>query len=84
MNHPRARQSLGREVAALGGNLHPALAALYEDGTRALVPYLVSEYVDGIDLDDEIAERGALRTARDHTAGHAGDGRAAHPCTPGD
>jgi serine/threonine protein kinase len=60
MNHPRARQSLGREVAALGGNLHPALAALYEDGTSAVMPYLVSEYVDGIALDEEIAERGAL------------------------
>jgi eukaryotic-like serine/threonine-protein kinase len=59
-SHPRARQSLGREVAALSGNLHPGLARLYQDGTRARVPYLVFEYVDGIALDDEIDEGGVL------------------------
>jgi serine/threonine protein kinase len=52
--HPRARRSLGREVAALAGNQHPALAQLYEDGTRRSVPFLVFEYVDGVALDDEI------------------------------
>jgi len=60
MTDPRARQSMGREVAAVGGNLHPGLARLYEDGTRAPAPYLVSEYVDGIALDDEIDEGGVL------------------------
>jgi serine/threonine protein kinase len=57
---PRARESLGREVAVLGGNLHPGLVGLYEDGTRRSVPYLVFEHVDGIALDDEIDERGVF------------------------
>ena len=60
MTHPRARQSLGREVAALGGNLHPGLARLYEDGTQAPEPYVVVEFIDGIALDDEIDENGAF------------------------
>lgn len=60
MSHPRARQSLRREVAALGGNLHPGLARLYEDGTKASQPYVIFEYVDGVALDDEIDERGAF------------------------
>jgi serine/threonine protein kinase len=60
VEHPRARGTLCREVAALGGNLHPALPRLYADGTQAAVPYLVIEHVDGPDLDDELDERGAL------------------------
>jgi serine/threonine protein kinase len=58
LGHPRARRSLGREVAALGGNLHPALPRLYADGTAESVPYVVFEHVDGLALDDEIDEHG--------------------------
>jgi serine/threonine protein kinase len=61
LGHPRAQRSLGREVAALDGNLHPALPRLYEDGTSGAVPYLVFEHVDGLALDDEIDEHGALQ-----------------------
>lgn len=60
VGHPGARGSLRREVAALTGNLHPALPRLFEDGSDATLPYLVFEHVDGIALDVEIDERGAL------------------------
>lgn len=60
LDHPRARAALRREVAALDGNLHPALPRLYEDGTGRDVPYVVFEYVDGPALDYEIEENGAL------------------------
>jgi serine/threonine protein kinase len=63
LDHPRARASLDREVAALAGNLHPALPRLYEDGTGAPMPYLVFEHIDGIALDDEIDEHGAFAAA---------------------
>ncbi len=63
LDHPRARQSLCREVAALAGNLHPGLARLYDDGTAAATPYLVFEYIDGTALDDEIDEHGAFDPA---------------------
>ena len=60
LDHPRARRSLGREVAALAGNPHPALPALYVDGTAAATPHIVLEYVDGPALDDEVADHGPL------------------------
>lgn len=60
LDHPRARRSLCREVAALAGNLHPGLPRLYRDGTDAAQPHVVIEYVDGPALDDEIEERGAF------------------------
>ncbi len=60
LDHPRARRSLQREVSALAGNLHPGLPRLYEDGTAADVPYVVTEHVDGTALDDELDDRGAL------------------------
>lgn len=59
-DHPRARGSLRREVAALKGNLHPGLPRLYIDGTDAAEPHVVLEYLDGPALDDEIDERGAF------------------------
>lgn len=61
--HPRAVKSLRREVAALAGNLHPALPRLLDDGTQAPVPYLLIEYVDGPSLADELDENGALGPA---------------------
>jgi serine/threonine protein kinase len=60
LDHPRARRSLGREVAALAANLHPGLPALYSDGTGAAAPYVVVEHVDGPALDDDVADRGPL------------------------
>jgi eukaryotic-like serine/threonine-protein kinase len=59
-SHPRARASLRRESAALQNNPHPALPALYQDGTGSEVPFLVSEYVDGPALDEEIDTVGAF------------------------
>lgn len=53
-NHPRARESLRREVAALAGNQHPGLPRLYADGTDAAEPFVLLEYVDGLALDDAL------------------------------
>jgi eukaryotic-like serine/threonine-protein kinase len=58
--HPRARQSLRREVTALDGNLHPGLPRLYADGTNADEPFVVFEYVDGPALDDELDDHGPM------------------------
>ncbi len=44
----------------LAGNLHPALARIYVDGTAEPVPHVVFEHVDGDALDDEIAVHGAF------------------------
>ena len=55
-DHPRARQALRREVAALAGNLHPGLPRLYADGTDSAVPFVHLEYVDGPALDDALDE----------------------------
>lgn len=63
LDHPRARVSLRREVAALGGNLHPGLPRVYSDGTGDPVPNVVFEYVDGLALDDEIDENDAMSAA---------------------
>jgi serine/threonine protein kinase len=60
IDHPRARRSLGREVAALHDNPHPALPHLYVDGTAEPVPFLEFEYIDGPALDDEIDEHGGF------------------------
>jgi serine/threonine protein kinase len=60
IGHPRAQRSLSREVAALAGNLHPALPRLYIDGTSEPVPFVVLEHIDGTALDDELDERGPL------------------------
>ena len=61
--HPRARASLRRETAALQNNPHPALPQLYFDGTDLEIPYLISEYVDGPALDEEIDDVGAFAAA---------------------
>jgi serine/threonine protein kinase len=58
--HPRAARSLGREVAALEGNPHPALPRLYRDGTAAELPHIVIEYVDGPTLEEELGVNGPL------------------------
>ncbi len=60
VEHPRARGSLRREVAALGGLAHPALPRIYVDGTGEALPYLVFEQVDGLAIDVEVEERGAF------------------------
>jgi serine/threonine protein kinase len=60
IRHPRAVKALGRETAALAGNLHPALPRLLADGALEPVPHLLIEYVDGPSLAEEIDEHGAL------------------------
>jgi serine/threonine protein kinase len=60
LDHPRARRSLGREIAALAANEHPALPRLFEDGTHESVPFIVIEHVDGPAVDEEIAVSGAF------------------------
>ena len=63
VDHPRARASLAREVAALDGVLHPHLPRLYRADLDAAVPYLVEEHVDGPDLDDLLGRRRIRPTA---------------------
>jgi serine/threonine protein kinase len=63
VSHPRARAALGREATALGVARHPALPVLYDDGADAALPYVVMEHVDGVALDDELAESGAFDPA---------------------
>jgi serine/threonine protein kinase len=63
IHHPRALRSLQREVAALTGNLHPALPRLYADNTQDPIPHLLLEYVDGPSLADELEDNGTLSTA---------------------
>jgi serine/threonine protein kinase len=63
LQHPRAVKSLGRETAALTGNLHPALPRLLADGTLEPAPHLLIEYVDGPSLAEEIDLNGALAPA---------------------
>lgn len=58
--HPRARRSLGREVASLDGLLHPSLPRLYAHDLDAVPPYVVLEHLDGPALDEEIDRRGRL------------------------
>jgi serine/threonine protein kinase len=60
LDHPRARRALAREVTALAGNLHPGLPALYQDGTRGDVPFVVTEFVDGPALDELLDDDGPL------------------------
>ena len=60
VEHPRARRSLGREARALRRHPHPALPTLFVDGSRAPVPHLVQQYVDGPALDELVEEEGAL------------------------
>jgi serine/threonine protein kinase len=54
--HPRARKSLGREVAALTNNPHPVLPKLISDRSDADLPHIVLEYVDGPPLDEVVEE----------------------------
>jgi serine/threonine protein kinase len=60
LDHPRARQSLSREVEALAGNLHPVLPRLYAWQLEGPCPYLLLEYVDGPALDEELTDHKAL------------------------
>ena len=56
--HPRARNSLAREVAAIGDNPHPVLPRLFAAGLDADIPHVVVEYVDGDSLDAVIEDNG--------------------------
>ena len=56
----QAVKSLRREATVLSGNLHPALPRLLADGTSAPVPHVLTEYIDGPSLADELDDNGAL------------------------
>jgi len=58
--HPRAKNSLAREVAAIGGHPHPVLPRLFAAGLDDEIPHVVVEYVDGDSLDVVIEENGPL------------------------
>ncbi len=60
VDHPRAIQSLEREVAALDGLVHPNLPRLIGHDSHGPLPHVVLEYIDGLALDDELDEVGAL------------------------
>ena len=60
VDHPRAIQSLEREVAALDGLVHPNLPRLIGHDHHGPVPHVVLEYIDGLALDDELDDVGAL------------------------
>jgi serine/threonine protein kinase len=60
---PRALRSLGREVAALADNPHPALPALLADGRADAVPHLVFDYLEGPALDEELGRCGPMDPA---------------------
>jgi len=53
-------QNLRRETAALAGNLHPGLPRLLSDGTSDPVPHILTEYIDGPALDEELDKNGAI------------------------
>jgi serine/threonine protein kinase len=63
IDHPRARAALRREARALAAVRHPALPAMYEDGTDAPLTYVAMEHVDGIPLDEEREESGPIDPA---------------------
>jgi len=55
-----ARAALHREAAAHRRLQHPALQRLFEDGTQAPLPHLVTEYIQGPTLSDVVQEHGRL------------------------
>ncbi|MEV6495665.1 serine/threonine-protein kinase [Actinoplanes sp. NPDC051633] len=61
--HPRATQSLSREVSALRDNPHPVLPRLYGSGFTDEMHYIAVEYVDGPTLADEIDDGGTILAA---------------------
>ncbi len=60
VDHPRARASLHREQAALHDLVHPGLPRLISAAIDHPLPHLVLEYVDGLALDDLLADQGGL------------------------
>jgi serine/threonine protein kinase len=56
--HPRATNSLAREVAAIGDNPHPVLPRMFAAGLDTEIPHVVVEYVDGDSLDAVIEDNG--------------------------
>ena len=60
---PRWTRALGREAAALRPLRHPAFPRLLADRTRAELPHLVLEYLDGPALDQALDDSGPLAGA---------------------
>jgi eukaryotic-like serine/threonine-protein kinase len=59
-SRPRWTRALRREAAALRPVRHPAFPRLLTDGTRAQVPHLVLEHLDGPALDEVVDDDGTL------------------------
>ena len=59
-SRPRWTRALRREAAALRPVRHPAFPRLLTDGTRAEVPHLVLEHLDGPALDEVVDDDGTL------------------------
>ena len=59
-SRPRWTRALRREAAALRPLRHPAFPRLLTDGTRAEVPHLVLEHLDGSALDEVVDDDGTL------------------------
>lgn len=57
---PQSRERLRREIAALGRIRHPAVARVLDAEADANDLFIVTELIDGITLEDEITQRGAL------------------------
>ena len=62
-SRPRWTRALGREAAALRPLRHPAFPRLIADRTRADVPHLVLEYLDGPALDEALDDAGPVSGA---------------------
>src|SRR4051794_17164727 len=62
-SRPRWTRALWREARALRSVRHPAFPRLLADGTRAALPHLVMEFLDGPALDEVVAEDGPLPDA---------------------
>ncbi|MCF6508183.1 hypothetical protein E9549_12315 [Blastococcus sp. MG754426] len=59
-SRPRWTRALGREARALRAVRHPVFPRLLGNGTRAPLPHLVLEYLDGPALDEVVGEDGPL------------------------
>ncbi len=77
---PDLQERFTREAQLLARLAHPNIVAVHDMGAQGRVPYLVMELLEGVDLRDLLAERGALRpdTVRAVGAGMCAGLAAAH------
>lgn len=57
---PESRERLRREIAVLGRIRHPGVARVLDAESDADDLFIVTELIDGLTLEDEISQRGAL------------------------